>query len=80
MQNPLSPDDQLRKCREFATCEGWEVVHSQIYSDEAFSGAGIDRPGLTRMMEAAVSQPHPFDVVLVDHSSRLSRNLSDADL
>jgi DNA invertase Pin-like site-specific DNA recombinase len=79
MQNPLSPDDQLRKCREFATCEGWEVVDSQIYSDEALSGAGIDRPGLTRMKKAALSQPHPFDV-LVDDSRRLSRNLSDADL
>jgi DNA invertase Pin-like site-specific DNA recombinase len=30
------------------------------------------------MMEAAVSVPRPFDVVLVDDSSRLSRSLSDA--
>lgn len=56
MQNPLSPDDQLRKCREFATREGWDVLDDQIYADEALSGVGSDRPGLTRMMEAAVSQ------------------------
>jgi len=78
MQNPLSPDDQLRKCREFATREGWDVLDSQIYSDEALSGVGADRPGLIRMMEAAVAMPRAFDVVLVDDSSRLSRSLSDA--
>jgi site-specific DNA recombinase len=78
MQNPLSPDDQLRKCREFATREGWDILESQVYADEALSGVGVDRPGLTRMMQAAVSQPRPFDVVLIDDSSRLSRSLSDA--
>ena len=78
MQNPLSPDDQLRKCREFAAREGWDVLGDQVYSDEALSGVGSDRPGLTRLLEAAVSKPRPFDVVLVDDSSRLSRSLSDA--
>jgi site-specific DNA recombinase len=37
-----------------------------------------DRPDLIRMMEAAVTVPRAFDVVLVDDSSRLSRSLSDA--
>jgi site-specific DNA recombinase len=78
MQNPLSPQDQLRKCREFAGKEGWEVLDSQVYVDQALSGVGSDRPQLTRMMEAATSVPRPFDVVLVDDSSRLSRSLSDA--
>ena len=78
LQNPLSPEDQLRKCREFATRENWAVLDSQIYSDEALSGVGADRPGLTRLMAAAESRPRPFDVVLVDDSSRLSRSLSDA--
>ena len=78
MQNPLSPEDQLRKCREFAAREGWEILGDQVYSDEALSGVGSDRPGLTRMMEAAASRNRPFDAVLVDDSSRLSRSLSDA--
>ena len=78
MQNPRSPDDQLRMCCEFAAKEGWEVLDSQVYVDQALSGVGADRPQLTRMMEAAGSMPRPFDVVLVDDSSRLSRNLSDA--
>jgi site-specific DNA recombinase len=78
MQNPLSPEDQLRKCQEFAAREGWEILGDQVYSDEALSGVGSDRPGLTRMMEAAASRNRPFDAVLVDDSSRLSRSLSDA--
>jgi len=78
LQNPLSPEDQLRKCREFAARENWRIIDSQIYSDEALSGVGSDRPGLTRMLAAAESRPRPFDVVLVDDSSRLSRSLSDA--
>jgi site-specific DNA recombinase len=65
MQNPLSPDDQLRKRREFAAREGWDVLDHQVYADEAVSGVGADRPALTRMMEAAMSQSRPFDVVLV---------------
>ena len=42
MQNSLSPDDQLRKCREFALREEWEMLDGQIYSDEALSGVGAD--------------------------------------
>jgi site-specific DNA recombinase len=78
LQNPLSPDDQLRKCREFADRQGWEVLGEHIYSDEAISGVGADRPGLMRLMEAAYSRPRPFDILLTDDSSRLSRSLGDA--
>ena len=56
MQNPLSPDDQLRKCREFATREGWDVLDSQIYSDEALSGVGSDRPPPARARRGARRQ------------------------
>lgn len=76
-QNPLSIEDQLRKCREFAEREGWVLLAPHAYSDEAFSGAGIDRPGFQRLLEAAFSSPVPFDAVLVDDTSRLSRNRAD---
>jgi site-specific DNA recombinase len=78
LQNPLSPEDQLRKCQEFATRQGWLLLESEVYADEAVSGVGADRPGLNRLMEAATSLPRPFDILLIDDSSRLSRNLSDA--
>lgn len=71
-QSPLSIEDQVRKCCEYARQHGWSVVDSHIYSDEAVSGATDDRSGLRRMLAAAVSREKPFDVVLVDDTSRLS--------
>ena len=73
-QSPSSIDDQLRKCREYAERQGWEIVDRHIFIDEAMSGSGGDRPGFVRLREAASSLPKPFDIVLVDDTSRLSRN------
>jgi site-specific DNA recombinase len=77
-QSPLSIDDQVRKCREYAEPRGWSLLDSQIYSDEAISGATDDRLGLRRMLAAATSKEKPFDVVLVDDTSRISRTLKDS--
>ena len=76
-QNPASIQDQLRKCRECAAEHQWEFQDDQIYTDEAVSGAGADRPGLLKLMAAAGQRPRPFDVLLVDDTSRLSRNMGD---
>ena len=77
-QTPISTEDQIRKCREFAEAKGWTVLEHHLYADEAVSGAGADRDGLKRLLAAAKSLPRPFDVVLVDDTSRLSRNVGDA--
>lgn len=77
-QNPLSIDDQIRKCREFADRKEWRVLADHLYSDEAISGATGNRPGLKALLAAAKSKPRPFDVVLIDDTSRLSRKLRDA--
>jgi DNA invertase Pin-like site-specific DNA recombinase len=77
-QSRLAPEDQLRKCSEYAQAHGWEVVQQHIYRDEAVSAAGSDRPGLNRLLEAALAPQRQFSIVLVDDTSRLSRNLSDA--
>jgi DNA invertase Pin-like site-specific DNA recombinase len=43
------------------------------------SGAGIDRSGLNKLLESAFRKGQTaFDVVLVDDTSRLSRDLADA--
>jgi site-specific DNA recombinase len=76
-QSPASIQDQLRKCREFATTQGWEVAEEHVYIDEELSGAGADRPGYTRLLEATSRRPLPFDVLLLDDTSRLSRNLGN---
>jgi site-specific DNA recombinase len=77
-QNPLSIADQVRKCQQFAEKQAWRFLNGHVYSDEAVSGATDSRSGLARLIEAATSTPRPFDVILIDDSSRLSRNLVDS--
>jgi site-specific DNA recombinase len=77
-QNPLSIDQQIRKCREYAEREELLVLDEYIFADEAVSGTTDHRAGLQRLLEAAKQRPRPFDVILVDDTSRLSRRLEDA--
>jgi site-specific DNA recombinase len=76
-QNPLSVEDQLRKCRQFAEHERWRVLEEHIYSDTAISGTTDNRPGLQRLLAALKQRPCPFDILLVDDTSRLSRKAKD---
>src|ERR1700741_1698818 len=75
-QNPLSPADQERKCREYAERNGIAVVGGQVYCEE-LSGVGFDRPALQRLLRAALARIRDFDVILVDDTSRLSRSTED---
>src|SRR5260370_23420489 len=77
-QSPASIADQIRKCMEYARRERWHVLNDHSYTDEAVSGASLERDGLRRLVSAAMSQPRPFDCILVDDTSRLSRKLADA--
>jgi DNA invertase Pin-like site-specific DNA recombinase len=65
-------------CREFADRHDWVLPEEFVYCDEALSGAGSDRPGLTALLKAASRPERPFDILLIDDTSRLSRNLADA--
>lgn len=76
-QSPTSIEDQVRQCREKAAKGGWRVLEDHIYRDEEISGATLERPGLKALLAAAESQPRPFDVVLIDDTSRLSRDQVD---
>jgi site-specific DNA recombinase len=78
LQRQSSIEDQIRKCDEFGQAQGWVSVKDCIYTDEAISGGSAQRPGLQRMLAAALSAHRPFDVILVDDTSRISRSLSDA--
>ena len=77
-QNPLSPSDQVRKCREFAESSGLVVLDGHIYIDEGLSDVGSDRPAFQRLLNIALSPGRPFDTILVDDTSRLSRNQAEA--
>jgi hypothetical protein len=63
---------------EYAKRQDWDLVDRHIYFDEGLSGSGADRPGFVRLREAALSKPRPFDVLLVDDTSRLTRNQSES--
>jgi DNA invertase Pin-like site-specific DNA recombinase len=77
-QNPLSTDQQIRKCREYANRNGMHVLDDHIYADEAISGDTENRAALQQLLTTAKQKPRPFDVLLVDDTSRLSRRLVDS--
>lgn len=71
-QRQESIEDQVRVCKEFAKREGFTVIESHIYWDEARSGSIRNRPGLDNLVKACEAKQ--FEAVLVDDLSRLSRN------
>lgn len=78
MQRESSVDDQIRKCREYAARQGWVVVEDYVLYDEAISGAMFEqRTKLQSLIASAEQKPVPFDLLLVDSTSRLARNAED---
>ena len=57
---------------------GWLILENHVYCDEAVSGASTDRAGLQRLLAAVIGPTIPFDCILIDDSSRLTRRLADA--
>jgi DNA invertase Pin-like site-specific DNA recombinase len=79
LQRQTSLDDQIRTCREWAARHGWSWQDHHVYTDAAISGVSIEgRAGLQALLTAAYADDCPFDVILVDDSSRVSRDLADA--
>jgi site-specific DNA recombinase len=77
LQRATSIDDQVAVARRFATERSWTVGH--VYSDAGISGASLEgRAGLQALLAAAAQKPRRFDVVLVDDTSRISRDIADA--
>jgi site-specific DNA recombinase len=77
-QSPTSIDDQARKCRAYAERQDWRVLDDHLYSDEAICGDSTDRAGLHKLLAAATGPARPFDCILIDDTSRLTRKLADA--
>jgi len=78
MQKERSIEDQVRNCMDFAHKKGWKVLENHIYADKAVSGASLaGRIQLARLLEIASTKPTPFDYILVDDTSRLSRDKID---
>ncbi len=78
LQRPTSIEDQIRRCREFATQQGWTIVEEFVRFDEAKSAASLaGRDGLNSLIAATKLRPVAFDCLLVDDTSRLARYLPD---
>ena len=77
-QSPVSIEDQIRKCREYASRQGWTVLEGHIYADHAVTGTIAERTGLQRLVAAAEQKARAFDAILIDDTSRLTRKLADA--
>ena len=50
-QDARSIEDQLRRCREFATSRDWQLIAE--YKDAAQSGAHLDRAEMQRLLTDA---------------------------
>jgi site-specific DNA recombinase len=75
-QDARSIDDQVRRCRAYAVTNSLDVTVE--FSDAATSGAHVEREGMQKLLAAARSRSGaPFQIVLVDDLSRLSRDLGD---
>jgi DNA invertase Pin-like site-specific DNA recombinase len=78
LQKETSIEDQIRNCRAGAGSKGMTVLEDHIYSDKAISGSSLNgRVQLELLLENARRKRRPFDYVLVDDTSRLSRNKLD---
>jgi site-specific DNA recombinase len=75
MSMPSSIREQIRRCRQYAKQNGWQVV--DIRSDVAVSGTSLEgRVALQNLMQVVKERPKPFDHLLIDDTSRLARNLA----
>ncbi len=74
-QDARSIDDQVRRCRAFADARDLRVAG--VFKDAAESGAHLERADLQRLLGQARSPRCPFQTVLVDDLSRLSRDLGN---
>ena len=77
-QSAASIKKQIRCCRKYAKRNGWTVVKQCVCSDFAVSGTTLKgRNALLNLVKTAEQRPRLFDRVLIEGTSRLSRNLED---
>ena len=77
-QRDTSIEDQRRIVERWARRHGHEIVAA--HADVAVSGASLQRlTGLRRALDEALATPPPFEALVVDQLSRLSRDVGDTD-
>ena len=78
-QDEYSPDSQLKKIREFASKEGYQIPDEYVYYDDGISGRSTKkRDDFNRMIAIAKEKTHPFDRIYVWKFSRFARNQEES--
>lgn len=65
-------EQQLARLRTHIQAHGWELRDEDIFRDDGYSGATLNRPGLDRLRDAV--RAAGVDRVLVTDPDRLARN------
>lgn len=77
-QRRASIEDQIRNCRDASIEKGWFVVDDCIRWDEERTGAALaGRNGMRELIAMAKQKPRPFDIIVIDDTSRFGRNVGD---
>lgn len=78
-QDEYSPDSQLKRIREHAAKEGYEIPDDYVFYDDGISGRSVQkRDDFKRMIAIAIEKTHPFDRIYVWKFSRFARNQEEA--
>ena len=65
-------EQQLERLRAHAQSQGWELQDENVFRDDGYSGATLNRPGLDRLRDKVKAAE--VDRVLVTAPDRLARN------
>ena len=78
-QDEYSPDSQLKRIREYAAKEGYQIPDEYVFYDDGISGRSVKkRDDFKRMIAIAREKTHPFDKIYVWKFSRFARNQEEA--
>jgi site-specific DNA recombinase len=64
-------EQQVERLGAYAQQQGWALPSEQIFRDDGYSGARLDRPALDRLRDAVTSGA--IDLVLITSPDRLAR-------
>jgi site-specific DNA recombinase len=64
-------EQQLERLRAHSQAQGWALSDENIFRDDGYSGAALNRPGLDRLRDQVAARA--FDCVLIVAPDRLAR-------
>lgn len=77
-QRKASIEDQFRNCGEGAHEKGFGILEGYMFKDEGKTGTTMfGRPGFAALRAAYKQKNRPFDVIVIDDTSRMGRNEAD---